>query len=74
HSPEVGQVDEELETIHLVGEDLTISFNPNYLIEALKAIKAEEVELSFISHIRPFTLKGMEDDHLIQLITPVRTN
>ncbi|WP_303976754.1 DNA polymerase III subunit beta [Streptococcus danieliae] len=74
HSPEVGQVDEELETIYLVGEDLTISFNPNYLIEALKAIKAEEVELSFISHIRPFTLKGMEDDHLIQLITPVRTN
>ncbi|NYS48565.1 DNA polymerase III subunit beta [Streptococcus danieliae] len=74
HSPEVGQVDEELETIHLVGEDLTISFNPNYLIEALKVIKAEEVELSFISHIRPFTLKGMEDDHLIQLITPVRTN
>lgn len=74
HSPEVGQVDEELETIHLVGEDLTISFNPNYLIEALKAIKAEEVELSFISSIRPFTLKGMEDDHLIQLITPVRTN
>lgn len=74
HSPEVGQVDEELETIHLVGEDLTISFNPNYLIEALKAIKAEEVELSFISPIRPFTLKGMEDDHLIQLITPVRTN
>ena len=40
HSPEVGQVDEELETIYLVGEDLTISFNPNYLIEALKAIKA----------------------------------
>lgn len=74
HSPEVGQVDEELETIYLVGEDLTISFNPNYLIEALKAIKAEEVELSFISPIRPFTLKGMEDDHLIQLITPVRTN
>ncbi|MBF0805826.1 MULTISPECIES: DNA polymerase III subunit beta [unclassified Streptococcus] len=74
HSPEVGQVDEELETVKLVGDDLSISFNPNYLIEALKAIKAEEVELSFISSIRPFTLKGIEDDHLIQLITPVRTN
>lgn len=74
HSPEVGQVDEELETVKLVGDDLSISFNPNYLIEALKAIKAEEVELSFISPIRPFTLKGIEDDHLIQLITPVRTN
>lgn len=74
HSPEVGQVDEELETISLTGEDLSISFNPNYLIEALKAIKAEEVELCFISSIRPFTLKGTEEDNLIQLITPVRTH
>ncbi|MBJ6745755.1 DNA polymerase III subunit beta [Streptococcus sp. 121] len=74
NSPEVGQVDEELEVLAIEGEDLSISFNPNYMIEALKAIKSEEVILSFISSIRPFTLKAAEEDQLIQLITPVRTN
>ncbi|MBF8970783.1 MULTISPECIES: DNA polymerase III subunit beta [unclassified Streptococcus] len=74
NSPEVGQVDEELEVLAIEGEDLSISFNPNYMIEALKAIKSEEVILSFISPIRPFTLKAAEEDQLIQLITPVRTN
>ena len=38
HSPEVGRVNEEIDTSAVSGEDLSISFNPTYLIEALKAI------------------------------------
>ncbi|KXT77776.1 DNA polymerase III subunit beta [Streptococcus sp. DD13] len=75
HSPEVGQVNEELDTYLVEGEDLTISFNPTYLIEALKAIDSEQIKISFISPVRPFTLvpNGTAED-FIQLITPVRTN
>lgn len=75
NSPEVGQVHEELDTVTVSGQDLTISFNPTYLIDALKAIDTENVTISFISAVRPFTLIPAEDQgSFIQLITPVRTN
>ena len=75
NSPEVGRVNEEIDTESVSGEDLTISFNPTYLIDALKAIDSEKVTISFISSVRPFTLVPSEDtENFIQLITPVRTN
>ncbi len=75
HSPEVGKVHEELDTLEVTGEDMVISFNPTYLIEALKATASEQVKVSFISAIRPFTLvPNLEGEDFIQLITPVRTN
>ncbi|MFC3932499.1 DNA polymerase III subunit beta [Streptococcus dentapri] len=75
NSPEVGKVNEEIDTLEASGSDLTISFNPTYLIEALKALKSKTVRIRFISAIRPFTLTpGDDNENFIQLITPVRTN
>ncbi|MGT2807680.1 DNA polymerase III subunit beta [Streptococcus iniae] len=75
NSPEVGKVNEELEIVEKSGEHLTISFNPTYLIEALKALKSDTVRIRFISPVRPFTLTpGDDEEGFIQLITPVRTN
>ncbi|MCU9533854.1 DNA polymerase III subunit beta [Streptococcus sp. CSL10205-OR2] len=75
NSPEVGKVNEELDVLESSGSDLTISFNPTYLIESLKALKSETVEIHFISPVRPFTLLPADDkENFIQLITPVRTN
>ncbi|MGT2800285.1 DNA polymerase III subunit beta [Streptococcus marmotae] len=75
YSPEVGRVNEELDTLEVTGEDLVISFNPTYLIDALKAVNSEQIKISFISPVRPFTLVPNSDElDFIQLITPVRTN
>lgn len=75
NSPEVGKVNEELDTLAVSGDDLMISFNPTYLIDALKAVGHEQVQISFISPIRPFTLvPNATEEDFIQLITPVRTN
>ncbi|MER0122171.1 DNA polymerase III subunit beta [Streptococcus sp. ZJ93] len=75
YSPEVGRVNEELDTLEVTGEDLVISFNPTYLIDALKAANSEQIKISFISPVRPFTLAPNSNDlDFIQLITPVRTN
>ncbi|MDO4871596.1 MAG: DNA polymerase III subunit beta [Candidatus Saccharibacteria bacterium] len=75
NSPEVGRVNEEIDVENATGGDLTISFNPTYLIEALKAVDSEKVTISFISAVRPFTLIPSEqEEDFIQLITPVRTN
>ena len=74
-SPEVGTVEEELTPISFEGKELTISFNPDYMKEALKACACDEVKIQFISAVRPFTLVPMNgDEEAIQLITPVRTN
>ncbi|MTB63410.1 DNA polymerase III subunit beta [Streptococcus sp. zg-86] len=75
YSPEVGRVNEELDTLEVTGEDLVISFNPTYLIDALKAANSEQIKISFISPVRPFTLVPNSNElDFIQLITPVRTN
>ena len=59
----------------VTGNDLTISFNPTYLIDSLKALNSEKVTISFISAVRPFTLvPSDQEEDFIQLITPVRTN
>ena len=75
NSPEVGRVNEEIDAENVSGDNLTISFNPTYLIEALKAVNSEKVTISFISAVRPFTLvPSDQEEDFIQLITPVRTN
>lgn len=75
NSPEVGKVNEEIDTVDVSGSDLTISFNPTYLIDALKVIRSEQVTICFISPVRPFTITPFEDsDNFVQLVTPVRTN
>ena len=73
-SPEVGNVEEEVVTKDIVGEDLEISFNPDYLKDALRSFGHTSIKMAFTSALRPFTLVPTEDqENFIQLITPVRT-
>lgn len=79
NSPEVGSVHEELNFVEKSGSDLAISFNPQYLIDALRVIKTPQVSIQLISNVRPFTLQPKapnadSDFNFVQLITPVRTN
>ncbi|WP_125604806.1 DNA polymerase III subunit beta [Lapidilactobacillus bayanensis] len=74
NSPDVGNVEEELSLSSLSGNALDISFNPDYLKDALRAFGSTEIKLAFTTNLRPFTLMPSEDgEHYIQLITPVRT-
>ncbi len=49
HSPEVGRVNEEIDTDQVTGEDLTISFNPTYLIDSLAAKQRKGRPLAYLS-------------------------
>ncbi|QEA52628.1 DNA polymerase III subunit beta [Loigolactobacillus coryniformis] len=74
NSPDVGNVEESLNGQNLSGEELEISFNPDYMKDALRSFGQTEIRVAFMSALRPFTLVPTEDaDHFIQLITPVRT-
>lgn len=75
NSPEVGRVEEPLSYENMSGESLEISFNPDYMKDALRAFGDTNITIKFISAIRPFTLEPTETElDFIQLITPVRTN
>ena len=60
-SPDIGTVEEEVATTSLDGNDLEISFNPNYMKDALRSFGQTTVKISFTSPLRPFTLVPTED-------------
>ena len=73
-SADVGVVEEDLHFDQVSGQDLEISFNPDYMSDALKSFGGAKVRLAFTSALRPFTLVPVEDqENFVQLITPVRT-
>lgn len=73
-SPDIGMVEEEVTTSALDGNDLEISFNPNYMKDALRSFGQAAIKISFTSPLRPFTLVPTEDqENFVHLITPVRT-
>lgn len=78
NSPEVGNVEESLAYQSASGDPLIISFNPDYMKDALRTFGQQDVQVNFTSAVRPFTVvpadREDENDNLfIQLITPVRT-
>ncbi|MGV3245077.1 DNA polymerase III subunit beta [Staphylococcus sp. 11261D007BR] len=72
-SPEIGTVKEEVTANDVEGGNLKISFNSKYMMDALKAIDNDEVDVEFFGTMKPFTLKPKDDDSVIQLILPIRT-
>lgn len=73
-SPDIGMVEEDVATSNLTGNDLEISFNPNYMKDALRSFGQATIKISFTSPLRPFTLVPTEDaENFVHLITPVRT-
>lgn len=73
NSPEIGKVEEEIQVTALEGELLKISFSAKYMMEALKAIDGQDVVIQFTGAMRPFILRSVHDDAILQLILPVRT-
>lgn len=65
--------DERVDTFQFNGDRLDVSFNPNFVIDAIRAVKSEDVTLCFQSDNRPFVVKNPRDDSVVELITPMRS-
>jgi len=72
-SQEIGSVVEKISNYEYNGNKLDISFSAQYIIDAIKAIGSNDVELSLNGEMKPFVVKNKEDDSVIQLVLPVRT-
>ena len=54
------------------GKNLEIGFNPRYLIEALKAIDDDELELDFTSSVLPLIIKPITGNSYVYMVLPVK--
>ncbi|MCM3123577.1 DNA polymerase III subunit beta [Mesobacillus sp. AQ2] len=73
NTPEIGTVVEEIQSQSIDGEELKISFSAKYMMDALKALEGTEIQISFTGAMRPFVIRPLHDDSILQLILPVRT-
>lgn len=71
--PEVGKVEEYVRSESLTGEELKISFSAKYMMDALKALDSTDIKISFTGAMRPFLIRPLDNDSILQLILPVRT-
>jgi DNA polymerase-3 subunit beta len=54
------------------GDELTIAFNPNFLMEGIEAAPGDEVVLETSDSSRPAIVHGVEDQQYRYLLMPVR--
>jgi DNA polymerase-3 subunit beta len=69
-SPDLGQAVETVEARY-EGEDLTVAFNPQYLIDGLTAAVGESIRLDVRDGLKPGVVHG-ESDGYAYLVMPVR--
>jgi DNA polymerase III, beta subunit (EC 2.7.7.7) len=72
-TPEIGRVVEQVKGLAKEGEDIKISYNAKYMMDALRAVDGTEVTIYFTGTMRPFIVKADGDESIIQLLLPVRT-
>ena len=71
-SQEIGESTETLAGT-FTGEPLEISFAGNYVMSAARALRGNELKISFTGEMKPFIMTCEEDQTIIQLVLPVRT-
>ncbi|MGC5326507.1 DNA polymerase III subunit beta [Brevibacillus sp. SYSU BS000544] len=73
NAPEIGKVTEIVYPVTLNGEELKISFNAKYMIDALRSVDSGEIRANFTGAMSPFIIRPTDNDWTLHLILPVRT-
>ncbi len=72
-SQEVGDASETVDA-DFEGSELTIAFNPNYLIDGVEAVAGDEVLLETVDATKPATVRAAEAGNFQYLLMPVRVS
>ena len=70
-STEIGQATEDVDAKY-EGTEMTVAFNPGYLIDGVEAITGDEVLLETLDALKPATLRSTEGGEYLYLLMPVR--
>ena len=70
---DVGQAHEELEATY-TGNELTVAFNPDYLLTGLEVTPGDEVSLETVDALKPALIRSNENTDFLYLLMPVRVS
>ncbi len=70
-SVDTGDIEDNVDADYQ-GEELTIAFNPSFLIDGIEAVVGDEVMLEMSDAVRPAMVHGVEDVRFRYLLMPVR--
>ena len=70
---DVGQAHEELDAKY-EGAELTVAFNPEFLIDGIEATTGDEVSLETTDALKPATVRSTEGADYLYLLMPVRVS
>ena len=68
-SPNIGEVREELDTVYK-GHEITVGFNPGYIMDALKVIPQDEIALEVFGPDKPAVIRI--EDWFLYLVLPMQ--
>jgi DNA polymerase-3 subunit beta len=70
---DVGQAREDLDAKY-EGAEMTVAFNPEFLLEGAEATPGEEIVLETLDALKPATLRPTEGTDFLYLLMPVRVS
>ena len=70
---DVGQAHEEIDASY-EGTELTVAFNPDYLIAGVEAAPGDEVKLQTLDALKPAVLRATDGSDYLYLLMPVRVS
>ena len=70
---DVGQAHEELDA-KFEGTELTVAFNPEYLLDGVEVTPGDEVVVSTLDALKPAVIRSVEGDDFLYLLMPVRVS
>jgi DNA polymerase-3 subunit beta len=68
-----GQATEDVDAKY-DGAEMTVAFNPAYLIDGIEAVQGDEVQLETIDALKPATIRPTEGSDYLYLLMPVRVS
>ncbi len=72
-SQEIGNMEEKMNIVKNNDIDMKIAYSSKYMLDALRSLKCEKIEVKLNSEIKPIIIKNKEDNNLIQLVLPIKT-
>jgi DNA polymerase-3 subunit beta len=69
----VGQAHEEIDAKY-EGTELTVAFNPEYLLDGIEVTLGDEVVVTTLDALKPAVIRSTEGDEFLYLLMPVRVS
>jgi DNA polymerase-3 subunit beta len=70
---DVGQAHESLDAKY-EGTELTVAFNPDYLLQGVEVLEGDEVLIETVDSLKPSLVRSPEHDDFLYLLMPVRVS